>query len=99
MQLRERMEDRRAKQAFDNAIAVAKGEIGPDRQEPFGRFHSIKAANELPLRGLRRHCGRRRSGAGPSWPLISLPHGADRDKTQGHLPYLARRRLRRGYDP
>ena len=29
MGLRERMEDRRAKQAFDNAIALAKGEIGP----------------------------------------------------------------------
>jgi ERF superfamily len=29
MQLRERMEDRRAKQAFDNAIAAAKGEIPP----------------------------------------------------------------------
>ena len=29
MGLRERMEDRRSKQAFDNAIAVAKGEIGP----------------------------------------------------------------------
>ena len=29
MGLRERMEDRRAKQAFDNAIARAKGEIGP----------------------------------------------------------------------
>jgi hypothetical protein len=29
MALRERMEDRRAKQAFDNAIALAKGEIRP----------------------------------------------------------------------
>jgi ERF superfamily len=29
MSLRERIEDRRAKQAFDNAIALAKGEIGP----------------------------------------------------------------------
>jgi hypothetical protein len=29
MAMRERVEDRRSKQAFDNAIAVAKGEIGP----------------------------------------------------------------------
>ena len=29
MAMRERLEDRRAKQAFDNALALAKGEIGP----------------------------------------------------------------------
>jgi hypothetical protein len=40
--LRERLEDRRAKQAFDNAIALAKGEIGPIAKNRSVDFSSQK---------------------------------------------------------
>ena len=51
MNLRERMEDRRAKQAFDNAIALAKGELsGRSPRTPRRRFHQQGwPADELPL--------------------------------------------------
>lgn len=42
MQLRERVEDRRAKAAFDNAIAHAKGEIGPIAKNRLVDFTSQK---------------------------------------------------------
>ena len=49
MGLRERMEDRRAKQAFDNAIALAKGEIGPIVKNRAVDFTSEQGPHELPL--------------------------------------------------